>query len=175
MGWDDIKPDDDATSDNLRLNKLYRALLKMESDIDDLAAVVLAGTFFEYYVRQLIGRKAKLDVLEPESAALDVSVLIRMARSLGVLPDETARPLLELARLRNKFAHNVDYVLTEEDIDKLAKRLSEDQTAQWIFFYNTPGSVISDPVRHSPPHKLRCYILCCYVWINEIYDPLVFD
>lgn len=175
MGWDDIELDDEATPDDLRLNKLYRALLKMENDVDDLAAVVVAGTFFEYYVRQIIGRKANLDVLEPENAPLDISVLIRMARSLDVLPDAVARPLQELARLRNKFAHNVDYVLTNEDIDKLAKRLDDYQTAQWRFFYDSPRSVIPDTVRHSAAHKLRCYILCCHVWINEIYDPLVLD
>jgi hypothetical protein len=161
------------TPDDRRLHRLYRALVKMESEVDDLTAVVVAGTYFEYYVRQLIGMKADLSILETETQPLEMSVLIRMARALGVLPEDVARPLVGIVRLRNRFAHNVDYEFSDSDFETLVRRLTDQQRSDWEVLHIL--GVRQNAQHDTIAHKLRCYILCVRVLLEEVYDPVVLD
>jgi hypothetical protein len=161
--------DSEPNEHERRLGRLYGALRKMDTELDDLTAIVVANTYFEFYVRHLLSRKADLTRLEVESDPLNMAVLIRMARSLDLMPDDVALPLVALVRLRNKFAHNVDYILTEDDLIALEKRMNESQRVYWDFFNRDFNQ--DKEVHRTLAHRLRTYILVIRVELEELYDP----
>jgi hypothetical protein len=73
----------------------------------DFTVAVMAGAYCEYYLRKLTD--CGPDTYVPFEA------LVRRARSSGVLPERLQKPLKAFARLRNRFAHNIDYRLSEND------------------------------------------------------------
>ena len=166
---DFVDGDEDAHA--RRLRRLYRALRKLGNELDDLTAVVVANTYFEFYVRHLLRKKVDLARLENENDPLNITVLIRMARSLDLMPTEVARPLVGLVRLRNKFAHNVDYELVKGDIVALGKRMNDRQREDWNFIYGDLAD--EDETRNKLAHQLRAYILVVRIELEELYDPLI--
>jgi hypothetical protein len=107
------------------LDHLGAALAETGHWIRDLTVVIMGAAFCEYYLRQLIALKADLPALEPRKAeTLPFAVLVRMARALEVLPESVERPLMKFAHLRNSFAHDIEYRLSEADIKPLRSSLN---------------------------------------------------
>lgn len=93
----------------------------------DLNAIIIAGALFEYYLRALIRPQIDISVLEPANVAepIPYATMLRLAGSLGVLPEHLWRPLLKFGHLRNQFAHDIKRRLRDEDIAPLDKSLTE--------------------------------------------------
>jgi len=93
----------------------------------DLNAIIIAGVLFEYYLRALIRLQIDLSILEPPNIAepIPYATMLRLAGSLGVLPEHLRRPLRKFGHLRNEFAHDIKRRLSEADIAPLDKSLTE--------------------------------------------------
>lgn len=144
------------------LDHIGDALLRNDGRLDDLAAVVAAGTLFEFYVRELIGQKADLTLLEPENVEpLPFTTLVRMARSLAVLPETLQRPLVKFARLRNRFAHDVTYRLSDSDVKELQTALNAGQLAELEAFH------LHARTQNSLPNIAGIYVRCYVAWLGD--------
>ncbi len=90
----------------------------------DFTVAVMAAAYCEYYLRKLIELRADMTALEPsEAESIPFVMLVRLARSLDVLPEEMQKSLKAFARLRNRFAHNIEYRFSEADKEALNKTL----------------------------------------------------
>jgi hypothetical protein len=77
---------------------------------DDLGTVIRGHIHFEasilLYLKEVINAPKHLD-------NLSFSQRVNLATELGVISKDHKKPLLEMARIRNVFAHNLDAQLTE--------------------------------------------------------------
>ncbi len=125
----------------MRCQPLRRALydceakmLKQISDVDfqaalenedEISSVIRVHLHIEYYMNELL----KLLAVEPESISkmdLDYSKKLDLLVLLGV--DQEIKPmLLQLGRLRNKFAHNLGYQLNNDNVKALYEQLPAPQ------------------------------------------------
>lgn len=108
------------------LDHVVTALSETGHRLRDLTAIIVAGAMFEYYLRELIRPRVDLLLLEPSNVAEPIPfvTMVRIARSLQVLPEHLYRPLIKFAQLRNEFAHNIEKTLTDDDISPLDKTLN---------------------------------------------------
>jgi hypothetical protein len=107
-----------------KLDLLADALAEAGHWRRDFTVAVMAAAYCENYLRKLIDLRVDMEALEPsEVESVPFAMLVRLARSLEVLPDKLQRPLKAFARLRNRFAHDIDYRLSEADREMLDKTL----------------------------------------------------
>ncbi len=91
----------------------------IDQDSTGLTAVLLTAAYAEYYLKKLISTK-RPGRANP-NAFVAFGRLCQLADALGLLPEGYARFLKEFARLRNKFAHDIDYVLIERDVTNIVE------------------------------------------------------
>lgn len=90
----------------------------------DFTVAIMAAAYCEYYLRKLLDLRLDVETLEPsEVESIPFSMLVRLARSLDVLPERLRKPLKGFARVRNRFAHDIEYRLSETDREALDKTL----------------------------------------------------
>jgi len=149
--------------------KIIRALRRAESDLDDLAVLVCASAMVEYYLREFIGTKANMALLEPEGnadAILSFAMMVRLARALDVLPERLVKPLKKFARLRNEFAHDIGRELRQADIDELHKSLEPADRE------NCLAETRSAATNRGEPESIRLRVRIMVAWIGDELEKL---
>jgi hypothetical protein len=152
---------------------LITALFKGEHELDNLAVVVVGGTVFEYYLRRLIATKANMNVLEPnERAPVPFAMLVRIAKSIDVLTEPLAKPLTVFMSLRNRYAHEIAYQLTDADIQKLRASVADTwMEDDWEQFQVGPPD-LPGPSKRTPSFHLRVFIVCVADSLLEYLDVI---
>lgn len=119
--------DSDGMERQALLDYVTDALHPTGHPLFDLTAIIISGALFEYYLRALVRPQVDLSILEPANVAepIPYATVLRLAGSLGVLPEHLRRPLLKFGHLRNQFAHDIKRRLGDEDIAPLDKSLTD--------------------------------------------------
>jgi predicted RNA-binding protein len=76
----------------------------------------------------------------------------RLACDLGLISDARYRALFVVNRIRNKFAHELDYHLTAEDVSAVARHLD--------------GVVIADVLGHEQTALAQMRAFLAYLWTH---------
>lgn len=141
---------------------LLAALLKERHELDNLTATVVGGTLLEYYLRRLISTKADVDVLEPKGKApIAFGMLVRIARSVDVLPGWFVKPLMALMTLRNTYAHEIAYKLQEQDIQRLRSAVADTPLqSDWIKLEQKSLREAQPKLERTVGFQLRIFIIC---------------
>jgi hypothetical protein len=104
-----------------------RVIMTQLSPLDDMTAIVTLATYAEFAMTQLLRRSVKSpDALGKKAAGLGYRHLVPLCLAMGVLPPELEQPLLILAELRNNFAHDITYQITESQALRFAQALPRD-------------------------------------------------
>jgi hypothetical protein len=114
--------DDDHLDEHDR--RVARVKKAVADDPSGFSVVILAMAYAEYYLRRLI--ESKMDApqalfTDRPNEHIDFSILVRIAESLGLIVAPFAKYLREFGYLRNKYAHQIDYEVTDEDLHKVWK------------------------------------------------------
>jgi hypothetical protein len=85
---------------------------------DDLGAVIRAHLYVEFALGLRLGEELK----SPNAKYAD---RVRLARKVGMLSDNEAAMLFELDSLRNSFAHQWNYEISPQRVQKFVSKLAE--------------------------------------------------
>ena len=112
---------DSLDEHDLRVERMKRAA---DEDTSGFTVTILAMAYAEYYLRRLVESKMKTPEAFFTNRAnefVDFSTLVRLAESLGLITIAYSKFLKKFAHLRNKFAHDIDYSATDEDLRAIWK------------------------------------------------------
>ena len=91
-------------------------LIKSLTSEDMLGAVIRLHLYIEYELNVFIAARASAKIFDTRKRKY--SQRIDKAMALGLLPD-LEKPLRKIGRIRNDFAHNLDHILSIDDVDSL--------------------------------------------------------
>jgi len=163
-----LKPGTKEWDREFKFDRVATAVLRMGSALDDLTAVVTSGAMVEFLLRELIAAKANIDILEPNNQPMTFMSMVRLARALAVLPTELEQPVQKLAHVRNRFAHSISHVLSEDDVRKLRDSLSEAQRRSVDTFEEEVLTKRELP--KGPALSVRCFA----IWLlDELHEAVM--
>jgi len=87
-------------------------------DTKELSSILKAHLFIERLIDSIIEKK--LD--KPGSLfknQLSFSLKLDLAHSLGIVPDKVLSPIRALNKIRNKYAHDINYEVTIDELNNL--------------------------------------------------------
>lgn len=106
-------------------HKFQKAITGTSTDVLKLLNVHLLT---EYYLEQII-----LSVLSRGDRLLDdrgvqYSFKLKIVESMDVLPDNLVTALKQMNKLRNSISHEMEYSVSEADIDRVGRSFGKDYT-----------------------------------------------
>jgi hypothetical protein len=104
-----------------RFKRKFQALMAAVVDQDTLGAVLKGHIHIEHELEEVLTFAASAPV-HLKISSMEFSEKVQLALVLG-LNDKLKSPLNALGKLRNKFAHTLDFTLGEEEINNLVATL----------------------------------------------------
>lgn len=109
-----LKNDFLPNSSYLLVNHFISDILTLNSDLRNL--VIIANLYFENIIDELIKDNfSKPDALDN----FDYYQKLKVIEAFGILNNSTMEFLIFINKMRNKFAHNLDYDMPDSDIQQI--------------------------------------------------------
>lgn len=132
-----------------------------DTESDDFLVIVLKG---HLYVEHELTELIKMFLENEEYFKIHTfKSKLDLARALGVIKNDWYPSLNKLNNLRNKYAHNLFYELTEEDYDDFRSVLTVDIRSFFSEVYDTLENVYGESFQT----KMRILIGCLWFFIRH--------
>lgn len=140
-------------------NEDYKSFIA-ETESESELQIILRG---HLYIEREITEMLRMSLVEPGEILNNRFVFmnkLNLSVALGILPKEEKHMFKKINDLRNGFAHQLDYVYKEEDIDKIFNSFSKDlkNISKNYFNYNNEFSKLN---------KLRKVIGVMWVYVRN--------
>lgn len=144
----DKKASDNIEEETTRILAEFSKYL-LETNTDDFLVIVLRG---HLYVEHELTELIKLFLENKEYFKINnFKAKLDLARALGAIEIDWYPSLVKLNNLRNKYAHNLFYTLTENDYNEFISSLSKDVSGFYFKIYeglrNAFGETIQTRMR----------------------------
>lgn len=143
--------------------KSFIADTESESELQ----IVLRG---HLYIEREITEMIRMILVEPNVILNDKFMFhnkLKLSVALGILPKEEKHIFEKINTLRNKYAHNLDFICKEEDIDKIFNSFSKElkKISKNYFHYNNESSMLN---------KLRKVVGVVWIYIRREHALLTY-
>lgn len=92
-----------------------------EKDTDPLVTVIVLATYAEYVMTELLRRAVeKRNHIDGKSSGFGYRDLLKLLLAMNELPEDLGNILRELSTMRNRFAHEITYMLPDSDVLRFA-------------------------------------------------------
>ena len=127
---------------------------------DDLGAVVRAQLHIEAGLDKLLMKRlapsAADTILSDEHRTIHTwKIRVDWAYALGLIPEPMYRMLLEVGRLRDRFAHNLSKTIERSDLDRLVARLTPLSRDSLNIVLENPSPFWDASSKPPPPIQVR--------------------
>lgn len=104
-------------------------ILDLVNQKDDLQVVIRGHLLAEHYLVELIENNLPIkNQLDFDS--IRFPQLVRLARSLDCIDADFKGMLLKINKLRNKYAHNLEWEVTQKEIDEILSTLPKEDKGE---------------------------------------------
>lgn len=106
----------------IRYKERYEKFTKDTEGESILQIILRAHLYIEYELRKIL--RANLQYPELLEDKLRFSDIVNIVFSMGLIPIEEMAVIKKINNLRNTYAHNLNFTITEEEIKKLIDSMS---------------------------------------------------
>ncbi len=145
-------------------NKLEKFHLDINSE-NPMQIILKGNLYIEYALRERLKKHLKNpEILECDK--LTFSQLAKLVFSLGLLPVDIFKTVIEVNHIRNSYSHNLKYNFNEEEFRKLENTFSTDFKNLYLSFLRTHKYPINTLI------KLQTAIFTIWQLIINRYNVL---
>lgn len=127
---------------------IVREYLDSIEELDDILAIVLKTHLYtEYWIDQLV---KEVSLTANESIKYSFAVKLNLIYNMGCIPEALYLNIKKLNKLRNQFAHNLDFDINDAD---------------WNYVVRQEGLALSD--FETVKEKLLIVGLETFAWLNN--------
>jgi len=145
-------------------NKLERFHLDINSE-NPMQIILKGNLYIEYALRERLKEHLENpDILECDK--LTFNQLARLVFSLGLLPVDIFKTVMEVNHIRNLYSHDLKYNFNEEEYRKLEITFSPDFKNMYLLFLSTNKYPINTLI------KLQTAIFTIWQLITNRYNML---